>query len=294
MRKTLVLPAVSVVGGLIGLAVRRVQLRTAFEPGTGLPISGAPATYGMWAVVILTAVALVILCRGKHRTFEACYTSAFRATGMVQLSALMAGAILMAVAGFLNMEYFLSAPVDFFTGRRTVSMVRVVLGVACLAAAVGIWLTAQRMRSGYQVRSVWVLMPGLAGCLWVMGNYQAWAQDPVMGGYVFFLLAVLSTIAAGYLLPAFAFGKGRVTASLVVCLLGPALCIMSLGDGRPLCDVSLLLATAFYLLAMGSALMTNDAKSVVPEGPAACGGGCESCPGCGPLPVNPTPEEPEV
>ena len=77
MRKALILPAVAVVGGLIGLVVRSRFLVQAFEPGTGLPIGGVPVTYAMWAVALITAAAIIALSLGKHRTFEKAYTSAF-------------------------------------------------------------------------------------------------------------------------------------------------------------------------------------------------------------------------
>lgn len=284
MRKAVALPAVAAVGGVVGLAVRHFQLKTAFEPGTGLPIPGQPTTYAMWAAAVVVALVLIALSLGKHRTFEACYTDAFRPSGLVQLSGMMAGAVLLLAAGFLNVETFVSAPMDLYTGTRTVGILRPALGVVCLAAAAGIWFTVQAMGKGRQVKSVWVLLPGLACCLWVMANYQSWAQDPVLEGYVFFLLAALLSMGACCLLPGFAFGKGQVTGSLITCLLGPALGIMVLGDGLPLADAALLLAMIFYLLSMASALLTNDGKPQPPEGQPTCGGVCQTCPGCGPAP----------
>ena len=284
MRKAVVLPAVSVAGGIFGLAVRQFQLNTAFEPGTGLPIADQPATYAMWAVVAVTVLAIVGLCMGKHRTFEKCYTSAFRTTSMIQLSGAMAGAVLLLAAGFFNVEAFVSAPVDPFTQIRSVSIVRPILGVVCLAAAAGVWFTVQKMKGGQQVKSVWVLLPGLVGCLWVMANYQSWAQDPVIEQYVFSLLAVMLSMVGCYFLAGFAFGKGQVKGALIACLLGASFCIVALGDGLPMYDVALYVAMIFYLLSMASTLLTNDAKPEPPEGLPSCGGSCQGCPGCGPVP----------
>ena len=74
MRKALILPAVAVFGGLIGLVVRQRFLVQAFEPDTGLPVGGVPVAYAMWAVALITAGAIVALSLGKHRTFEKAYT----------------------------------------------------------------------------------------------------------------------------------------------------------------------------------------------------------------------------
>lgn len=288
MKKPVVLPIVAVVGGLLGLAARQVQLRTAFEPGTGLPIQGSAASYALWGVLLLTALVLFVLSQGKHRTFEKCYTSAFGTTSMVWLSGELAGAALLVLAGFCSVEAFVSAPIDEFTAAKTVSIFRPILGVACLAAAAGIWFTVQATRSGRrQTESLWLLMPGVVGCLWVLCNYQTWAQEPVMEHYFCLMLVALVAMVTCVSAAGFAFGKGKVSGTVFGCFFGGCLCIVSLCDGLALCDVALLLGMGFYLLSMGGILLTNDAKPEPPAGAPACGGTCQGCPGCGPAPAAP-------
>ena len=286
MRKALILPAVAVFGGLIGLVVRQRFLVQAFEPDTGLPVGGVPVTYAMWAVALITAGAIVALSLGKHRTFEKAYTSAFGRGSMIQTSCTLAAAGLFLAAGFFNIEAFVSSPVNAFTMARTVSVVRPILGVICLGAAASIWFVTQEMKSFKQAASIWTLMPGFASCLWVMANYQNWAQDPNLEKYLFSLLAILLSMVGCYCIPTFAFGKGQVTLTLIVCLLAGAFGIMVLGDGLPLMDTALILAMVFYLVSMASVLLDNDAR---PEPPKpmdlpTCGGSCHGCTGCGPIP----------
>ena len=290
MRKALILPIAAVIGGLIGLVVRSRFLVQAFEPDTGLPLSGVPITYAMWAVAIITAVVIAALSLGKHRTYEKAYTSAFGRGNMIQTSGTLAAAGLFLAAGFFNIEAFVSSPVNTMTMARTVSVVRPILGVVCLGAAAGIWFVTQEMKSFKQAKSIWTLLPGFAACLWVMANYQNWAQDPNLEKYLFSLLAVLLSMVGCYCLPGFAFGKGQVSLTLITCLLAGAFGIMVLGDGLPLMDVSLILAMVFYLVSMASILLDNDARPEPPkpEAPPSCGGSCQGCTGCGPVP---TPEE---
>ena len=290
MRKALVLPAVAGVGGLIGLVVRQRFLVQAFEPDTGLPMGGVPVTYAMWAVALITAAAIIALSLGKHRTFEKSYTSAFGRGNMIQTSCTLAAAGLFLAAGFFNIEAFVSSPVNTFTMARTVSVVRPILGVVCLAAAAGIWFVIQEMKRFRQVSSLWTLMPGFASCLWVMANYQTWAQDPVIQRYLFSLVAILLSMVGCYCLPGFAFGKGQVGLTLITCLLAAAFGIMVLGDGLPMMDLALVLAMVFYLGSMASVLLDNDARPEPPKpvDPASCGGSCQGCTGCGPIP---NPEE---
>lgn len=287
MRKALVLPAVAVIGGLIGLVVRSRFLVQAFEPDTGLAVRGVPVAYAMWAVALITVAAIAALSLGKHRTFEKAYTSAFGRGNMIQTSCNLAAAGLFLAAGFFNIEAFVSSPVNAFTMAREVSIVRPILGVVCLGAAAGIWFVTQEMKSFRQAKSVWTLLPGFASCLWVMANYQTWAQDPNLEKYLFSLVAILLSMVGCYCLPGFAFGKGQVPLTLITCLSAAAFGIMVLGDGLPLMDTALILAMVFYLGSMASVLLDNDARPEPPKpvDPASCGGSCQGCTGCGPIPA---------
>ena len=63
MRKSVLLPALAVAGGIVGLLVRRVYLANGFEVGTGLPIAGAPS---LWAVALVAVAVVVALHLWKH------------------------------------------------------------------------------------------------------------------------------------------------------------------------------------------------------------------------------------
>ena len=241
----------------------------------------------MWAVALITVAAIAALSLGKHRTFEKAYTSAFGRGNMIQTSCNLAAAGLFLAAGFFNIEAFVSSPVNAFTMAREVSIVRPILGVVCLGAAAGIWFVTQEMKSFRQAKSVWTLLPGFASCLWVMANYQTWAQDPNLEKYLFSLVAILLSMVGCYCLPGFAFGKGQVPLTLITCLSAAAFGIMVLGDGLPLMDTALILAMVFYLGSMASVLLDNDARPEPPKpvDPASCGGSCQGCTGCGPVPA---------
>ena len=75
MRKSVLLPALAVAGGIVGLLVRRVYLANGFEVGTGLPIAGAPSLWAMALVAVAVVVVLAVLSAGKHRNFDRCWPS---------------------------------------------------------------------------------------------------------------------------------------------------------------------------------------------------------------------------
>ena len=72
MRKSVLLPALAVAGGIVGLLVRRVYLANGFEVGTGLPIAGAPSLWAMALVAVAVVVVLAVLSAGKQGIQVAC------------------------------------------------------------------------------------------------------------------------------------------------------------------------------------------------------------------------------
>ena len=252
MRKSVILPGVAVAGGLVGLLVRRVYLAHGFEAGTGLPISGAPSLWAMVLVSAAVAAALLVLSRGKHRKFDQCYTGAFSPDTTPLLSGALAGAVLLAIGGFLALAAWAGSPRTLL-GQRTMSIAWAGLGVLSLLAAAGIYFVAQKMRRGAPILTAWAVVPGFACCLWIMANYyQSWAEEPVLGQYLIPMLGALLSMIACFLVGGFAFGKARVTLTLTVCLAAGAFNIMALADGLPLADTALYLGMMFYLLSMAA------------------------------------------
>lgn len=288
MRKSIVLPGVAVVGGLVGLWIRWLYLTQGFQAVTGIPISGSPTLWAMILVVVAVVVIPLVLSRGKHQVFDRCYTGAFASDRLPCLSGMLAGAVLLAVSGFLALALWGSSPLTG-EGRRSISIVWAGMGILCLLAAAGIFFVTKKMRQGQPILTAWVVAPGFACCLWVMANYhQTWAEEPILGHYLVPMLAAVLSMIACFLLAGFAFDKGRVPVTQTVCVATAALNIMSLADGLPLTDTAFYLAMTFYLTAMVSSLAANDAKGA--DKPL-CAPFCDSCAGCAPMGTMPPKEK---
>lgn len=260
MRKSVLLPALAVAGGIVGLLVRRVYLANGFEVGTGLPIAGAPSLWAMALVAVAVVVVLAVLSAGKHRNFDRCYAEAFLPRSPLCLTFQLAGVVLLAIGGFLALAHWVQSPVTDL-GQRTVSIAWAGLGILALLAAAGIYFVTLKMRRGQPILTAWVTLPGFAGCLWIMSNYyESWAANPVLGQYLIPMLGALLSMLACFFMGGFAFEKGRVTVTLTLALAGGALNLMSLADGLPLADTALYLGMTFYLLASASALADSDAR----------------------------------
>ena len=268
-------PALPVGGGfLLGGAFLMVldRLTPHLHIGSSDP-EGLPAHLSRTTMIVL-AVSLHKIPEGM--AVGLAFSMAAQDTG----SGALAGAVLLAIGGFLALAAWAGSPRTLL-GQRTMSIAWAGLGVLSLLAAAGIYFVAQKMRRGAPILTAWAVVPGFACCLWIMANYyQSWAEEPVLGQYLIPMLGALLSMIACFLVGGFAFGKARVTLTLTVCLAAGAFNIMALADGLPLADTALYLGMMFYLLSMAAALARNDAK---PEAPPACAPNCAGCQGCAPM-----------
>ena len=74
MRRALILPVTAIAGGAAGFFLRRLELATAFEPDTGLPIPDMPVTWALIALSAAVAVLLLLLSLGAGRGMEGATT----------------------------------------------------------------------------------------------------------------------------------------------------------------------------------------------------------------------------
>ena len=286
MKKSWLLPAAAVIGGVAGLLVRRLYLANDFDPVTELPVAQPRYSLPLYGITAAVLVLLLVLSRGKHRSFDRQFSSAFYPRTPFWFVVAAAGAVLFFAAGVLNlMDVF--RPAEMAMGvyvTRAARILRILLGALSLLAGVGIYFTALNTRKKGEYRSGWLSLPGFVCCIWVMSCYQTWAKDPVISHYLFPLLAALLSMIACYLIPAFAFGRGRVTAALFFATAAAAVSLMVLADGEALYLVSLRVGLCLWLLAMAGCLAENAARpappAVLPEGCAPAD--CASCPGCPP------------
>ena len=73
----------------------------------------------------------------------------------------LAGAVLLAIGGFLALAAWAGSPRTLL-GQRTMSIAWAGLGVLSLLAAAGIYFVAQKMRRGAPILTAWAVVPGLS------------------------------------------------------------------------------------------------------------------------------------
>ena len=198
--------ACTAAAALAAAALRRWQLSSAFEKGTGLAVPGAQASVVLISVLVMAGAWLVILTL-SNRTLSAQvhWDQVFLSAGDRVYPALEIAAAFFAIA---------AAPVLFIVGvgqfQRYQDMLAAHLqppsdnGLLTLFTAGGAFLAAmgllqagrdclnpgRRGRGGFSIT-----LPGVAGCIWLMESFRSHAANPVRWDYAPQLLAIVLGMA---------------------------------------------------------------------------------------------------
>ena len=192
----------------VAAALRRWQLGSAFEEGTGLPIPHAQASVILTCVLVMAAAWFMIL---------AVHQPVSKHTSRWDLAFLDAGdpiyPILVVLAAFLALAavpFLLKAGVgqwityqEAVAAKKLNSSVQLPSnnGALTIATAVGALLSflgllqmgrdglrpGRRSRGGFSAA-----LPGMAGCIWLMESFRGHAANPVQWDYAPLLLAIVA------------------------------------------------------------------------------------------------------
>lgn len=181
------------VEGLLLLALRWAQLKSGFDPETGLSLRSIPGLV-LAAALILLIVAEAALCfrmrRGKYS-----YDGAFRPMEKHNLPMLAAGVLLLAGGSLL-----LGAAGLAGGGMSALAVAAAAMGVL---AAGGILLFARQVRSGEG--RVFPLLPAMVfSVLFLLLVYLPEESNPVLARYYLPVLAAAALACAFYQLAGFA------------------------------------------------------------------------------------------
>lgn len=267
MRNEYLLPGAALVGGCAGFALRRWELSTAFEGA--LPISGAPATLALAGLSIVMAALAIFAALRQPRGWKAGYDQAFAAQGDTLYAAGgVLSALLLALSSVLSVLDWAG-----LGGSRLESQTGpmwMLLSAVSLAAAVCVFLTVKnnyRAEGKGEFRFA-ALMPGFAGCVWLVCVYQSQAAvDPILLNFVYRLSAVVLTLLALYYYAAFAYQRGRLPRAVVCSLLGCYFSVVALADSPSPADLARFGFAAVYLAVQAYALLRSAARPLGPRMP---------------------------
>lgn len=220
----------AVATGVVGYILRRLQLLRAFEPDTGLPVSGAAATVALVAYAVIVFAAGIVLARVISNRFalpKNYRQAAAPSNEFTHIAALLVGVVLViaAVLTYLaanKTEMVPSASIVALHGRRDPKLQTIISG---LMLVVGVTVFAlehlnfrQRGNDTKQPISPaaqWVvILPELAVTVWLVLFYRENQINPVRMTYAFRCLALAASAFAFYFQTGCVFSRpmlGRLT-----------------------------------------------------------------------------------
>ena len=249
MKKHLILPALSVLGGAVAFLLRLLQNRTGFEPDTGLPI---PGNVPGLALVVLLAVLAAALCvlvwkMPKEADPGPAFPQDFATTDTRLLTLPVMGVLLIALSGLLDLAggfgitlggpgdaYVLSAAMEsYIPGPAFSQKALLLMGLLSLVSAAGLFLAVLscRPREGRAANGTLLLIAPAALVVRLVLVYRVDSVDPALEAYYVELLALVFLTLGFYRLSSFAFGAGRTRRFALYTGAAVVLSLAALTDG---------------------------------------------------------------
>lgn len=213
-------PGGAVLLGAIGFCVRRWQLATCFESNR-LPIPGLATNVliGLTVAAAALFLAMVIPLHGQKN-----WSAVFGQAPCHWLK-LTAGCYLLSGVTFLRSQTMMQTPSAVFQIANILLPFMLVCGT--FLSAMGLWFLSR----GGKVPPLAVMAPGFCGCFWLVNTYHNHANDPVVIGFAWTVLAIIASILAWYEMAGFSLGKGHSRLTLFWSLMTITLTITALADG---------------------------------------------------------------
>ncbi|MEG1999771.1 MAG: hypothetical protein RR053_00055 [Evtepia sp.] len=259
VKKHFYLPILAFLGSVGGLALRKWQLASAFDPISGLPIGGRPASAAMLIFsVFFCGILLWFSIRKEVVTDELQETQKVQPIPtkrpmLVQMS-MMASAFLTLIGAFVMIRRFLT---------KELSPLWLLVGILFVLSAFSVVLRLFKPETGRNA----LLIPAFTTCIWLMASYQAWAQSPSESEYVFTLLAVVFAMLAHYYLASLSFDRPHTGPASFFCLASVYCALVCLADGQNLETLLLMLSLVLYFIP-SVFLLLRDTQTIKEDLPA--------------------------
>ena len=202
------------VQGLLLLSLRWAQLKTGFDPATGLSRHSVPGMILVALILFLAAAEAVLAFRlpGGKRTYGNCMDP----LGQSQLPMLIIGSFLMAGGTVLMLD-----------GLSTLNIAAVVLGVA---SAAGIILFARIVRRGQDVKVLPLIPSMFFAVVFLLVVYLPEEGNPVLASFYLPVLAAALLACSFYQLAGLTLRECKLRWFVFLGDLTVPLCLASMAD----------------------------------------------------------------
>ena len=243
MRNSWVAPVLALAAGTGGAVLRKVELATAFEEGSGLPVADAPATVGLavLSVAIVTAAAVFAALAVKKDKTPGTYHKAFYNHSFLSF---MFSAFFGAVVSAASAVFFLRP-----SGIGISGVPFIIFSIFAVLAGLSIIMLA--MNGFTQKKSpgtvLFAVIPPVFFCFWLAVMYRDYAACPTIIEYCYRCLAIAFCALAFYYAAGYAFGRAKPKMTVTMHLVAIFFICVTLADNWPLVQQLLLAATLGFL-----------------------------------------------
>lgn len=213
--------------GIFSAFIRWLQRINAFEPETGLAVTGSPYGYAVAGFILLFAILLLVLVRRlSGLRFDGRFPQIY-AQG-IPFAVILAGLVgaLTALGGVLTLLRAVGSSKTIFD---------LILGLFALLCAAGMAsLIIASAKPGKRKNGVFGAVSTVFFlCYWLIAAYKYSAADPVLWHFAPRLLSICALVLACYFHAGFVFKKPKPLAALYFSGLAVFLCITVLADTYP-------------------------------------------------------------
>lgn len=188
----------AVIFGTGGALLRAQEIETVFDPISGLAVRGAPISFALMGLSVLTMGALFALSFGVRQMRAGSFSDAFGRNVFVRVLLILAG---LAASGFSALELLGLSELGALQAARVL--------VAIAAGIVGLVLMAVLGAQGNRA-AIPAVVPVFWLCLWLVAAHVGeQAANPVLLSYVYQLFALAALLLSFYYIAGYAFLQER-------------------------------------------------------------------------------------
>ena len=195
--KTMLRRLLPVFLGGIGFFLRLLQLNTAFEPDTGLPIPAAPASLAMALFLAAAGVLFLVLSLREAPQKKQDLSAAFHTPPQKMLPVLVCAAMLTAAGGVLLA----------YDGLKTGDVLQLAVGAVAVISALCLFFALALWRRGSSC-GLFLALPALMNVAWLLNTYRHCADSPVLEALYLQILAISAFAYGFYQVAAHSFSLG--------------------------------------------------------------------------------------
>ena len=213
--------------GAFGAFFRWLQMQVARDAETGMmdpSILSVLVPLTILCAAVLFYLRLKKLCGGEKALPTEFYTALKGSSVLCPVISWVIGAFT-AIGGVITM---LNVALDAQRGLYTVIAA---LGILC-GLSFPLICSAARKRYSPGLTSLFMTLPVIMYCLWLIACYKANSNNPNLWVYAVEIIAVCCIITAFYYTAGFPFGRAKPFNTAFFCMMGAFLGFVTLADGR--------------------------------------------------------------